>query len=531
MEASSRFRLDLGSSWSDLLTAPEISVSHSGSGRERVLHDHLSTDGGFLGDVSGPSPVDEVIQDSIWSPSTTEGVGGYPGWFGLQQLDEALMPAAARKVSSSSWCDNLVQPQQLTSTEVVDLLQEPQDYPGYDGKVSVYSSSCSIEHSLLSPMDERFEFGDVSNVGIAEFGFQDEVTSPHGADYVDTQVIHQKANTLSDDSSRQANFFLGDFDDSALDSFIHESLEEIPGIFVPDSIVPVQDSLVSHLDTLDDDDSLHDAESVCQLLRALDAATHSTDFLRGVSPALNHFSPEEVESVLSRESSSNNLAGMDVAWADMEASSEATVESPVSSPYTIITSLSAPVGSPTIISVVPSSCSTIDSLSGIISASSSYMAVSQPFLTIASPTARIVSSTSAVIPITSTIGQEYAVASNITPSTEASVRLALNSTIPSHIGEEYLKDSLIGKQTASSRSARPGTPGYNEVLLERRQRKKEQNKSAALKYRQRKREEKGHAMTEVEELEMENEKLKKRSEELSKEINYLRGLLEEITRP
>lgn len=296
-------------------------------------------------------------------------------------------------------------------------------------------------------------------------------------------------------------------------------------IFDPESIVPVHESAVSSLDTLDGDDSLHDAESVCQLLRALDATASSTSFLRGVSPGLNHFSPEEVESVLSRDSSSDNLAGMDV-WDETETGSEATVERSASSPYTILTSLSSPVGTRTVISVVPSSCSTIvgsNSLSDLISASSCYIPVSQPFVTIAAPSTTIVGSNFAVSPITSVIGQEFPAAS--------SVKLVSTTPVSSPVGQKYEKETLMGKQTSGSRSARSNGLGYNEVLIERRQRKKEQNKSAALKYRQRKREEKGHVLTEVEELEQENDQLKKRAEELTKEISYLRGLLEEITKP
>lgn len=70
----------------------------------------------------------------------------------------------------------------------------------------------------------------------------------------------------------------------------------------------------------------------------------------------------------------------------------------------------------------------------------------------------------------------------------------------------------------------------SDRLTERRQRKKEQNCRAALRYRQKKREEKGHTMTEVEKLELANEELRVRADELEKEINYLKDLLEEISK-
>jgi len=58
--------------------------------------------------------------------------------------------------------------------------------------------------------------------------------------------------------------------------------------------------------------------------------------------------------------------------------------------------------------------------------------------------------------------------------------------------------------------------------------KKEQNKTAALRYRHKKREQKGVVLTEVEQLELRNEELKNHAADLTREINYLKGLMEEI---
>ena len=66
------------------------------------------------------------------------------------------------------------------------------------------------------------------------------------------------------------------------------------------------------------------------------------------------------------------------------------------------------------------------------------------------------------------------------------------------------------------------------VKHERRIRKKEQNKTAALKYRQKKREEHGSFLTECEQLEKKNIELKTRVNEISKEISYLKGLMAEM---
>jgi len=65
---------------------------------------------------------------------------------------------------------------------------------------------------------------------------------------------------------------------------------------------------------------------------------------------------------------------------------------------------------------------------------------------------------------------------------------------------------------------------------DRKLKKKEQNKTAAQRYREKKREEKGVVKTEVEILEEKNAKLKSRADDLTREINYLRSLLDEIKR-
>jgi hypothetical protein len=67
-----------------------------------------------------------------------------------------------------------------------------------------------------------------------------------------------------------------------------------------------------------------------------------------------------------------------------------------------------------------------------------------------------------------------------------------------------------------------------EPRVEKRQRKKEQNKTAALRYRQKKRSEHGTVMTECEDLEKRNTELKTKVSEMMKEIAYLKGLIEEI---
>lgn len=69
---------------------------------------------------------------------------------------------------------------------------------------------------------------------------------------------------------------------------------------------------------------------------------------------------------------------------------------------------------------------------------------------------------------------------------------------------------------------------YPTAKPERRERKREQNKTAASKYRQRKRAEQGDFLSEHGQLEKRNVELKSRVDELTREINYLKGLISEI---
>ena len=65
---------------------------------------------------------------------------------------------------------------------------------------------------------------------------------------------------------------------------------------------------------------------------------------------------------------------------------------------------------------------------------------------------------------------------------------------------------------------------------EKKMKKKEQNKTAALRYRQKKRQEKDVLTVKREELEQENGKLKDQVDSLEREIGYLKDLLEEVQR-
>jgi len=103
------------------------------------------------------------------------------------------------------------------------------------------------------------------------------------------------------------------------------------------------------------------------------------------------------------------------------------------------------------------------------------------------------------------------------------------SLITASIAGEYLQSGLLLK-AVSSRASTPSSMFDSDSNPDRRLKKKEQNKTAALRYRRKKREEKGVVVSEVEELEQKNDKLRARADDLSREISYLKGLLEEIQR-
>jgi len=69
---------------------------------------------------------------------------------------------------------------------------------------------------------------------------------------------------------------------------------------------------------------------------------------------------------------------------------------------------------------------------------------------------------------------------------------------------------------------------YPKVHSERRAKKKEQNKTAALRYRQKKRDEQGTVLSEYDILERRNSELKSRVEELTKQLSIVKSLVSEI---
>lgn len=97
---------------------------------------------------------------------------------------------------------------------------------------------------------------------------------------------------------------------------------------------------------------------------------------------------------------------------------------------------------------------------------------------------------------------------------------------------DNLMDPAPGPEpTAKEISARPAPyakSGGRRGRADRKERKKEQNRSAALRYRQKKKEEKGSVQDECDELEERNKELKEKVDSISREINYLKDLLAEV---
>jgi hypothetical protein len=425
--------------------------------------------------------LDETLQDSIWLDHVDDDVSEREPFGGLvlQQENADRSFSQYRKLTAGSWCDETIPPHSL----LVSDCSPDRSFSTLDfsvGKFSIDSNRSSINST--SPIDVRFEFGDIQS---SQLGDSIADTALQVVDYVDGSQGFSSISSQPVQSIRPL-FSLGSYD------------EQIPAACSPDNLVPASpiflEESCSPFDDLecDEHDTLHDQESVCRLLRAIDGSTHSgARFLDSVGTMLSHVSPEEVESVLSRDSSSGNLLALKSDSLARDTSSLA-----IDSGFLVGSGVS-------------------DSHSSGINAMRTC--ISSPFA--------VVNASSLA---TSSIATSSLMTDSIANSFTAIDSIANSLSV---INSEYRRAQVTNKLTPLLPHALTSGPYHvGEVLSERRVRKKEQNKTAALRYRQKRREEKGHTMSEVEELEQKNAELKNRAEELTKEIGYLRGLLEEITR-
>ncbi|OCT70734.1 cyclic AMP-dependent transcription factor ATF-5 [Xenopus laevis] len=117
--------------------------------------------------------------------------------------------------------------------------------------------------------------------------------------------------------------------------------------------------------------------------------------------------------------------------------------------------------------------------------------------------------------------------------------LNLYSDVPSDFPREQLQDLSVTKDTTvppefSERPNRP-TPydrpscsAFPQQKGDRKQKKRDQNKTAALRYRQRKRVEYDALDEECQSLEVRNRELKEKSDSIEREIQYVKDLLIEV---
>ncbi|XP_038160734.1 cyclic AMP-dependent transcription factor ATF-4 [Cyprinodon tularosa] len=117
-----------------------------------------------------------------------------------------------------------------------------------------------------------------------------------------------------------------------------------------------------------------------------------------------------------------------------------------------------------------------------------------------------------------------------------------DSGIESAVGSPSRHPSLPSSPSAGSsrtkpyckpESASPKTPKVKSVsgapkVVEKKLKKMEQNKTAATRYRQKKRVEQEYLNSEREELEKRNNELREKAESISREIQYLKDLMEEV---
>lgn len=100
---------------------------------------------------------------------------------------------------------------------------------------------------------------------------------------------------------------------------------------------------------------------------------------------------------------------------------------------------------------------------------------------------------------------------------------------PSSSSEESLLAAHLKAPVPTKRRGRP-SPYTKETpkSSDRKQRKKQQNKDAALRYRMKKKEESSTISTECEQLEERNRELKDKVDTMTREINYLKSLMAEV---
>jgi archaellum component FlaC len=117
----------------------------------------------------------------------------------------------------------------------------------------------------------------------------------------------------------------------------------------------------------------------------------------------------------------------------------------------------------------------------------------------------------------------------ITPN-DSGLESLLSSRPDSPTVQYDVDPEYVPPESSSGRKKKKGarsTP-YGKLPRDRKERKKIQNKTAALKYRQKKKDETEQVTTDVEQLESRNTELKDKVESMTREIQYLKDLMAEV---
>lgn len=124
--------------------------------------------------------------------------------------------------------------------------------------------------------------------------------------------------------------------------------------------------------------------------------------------------------------------------------------------------------------------------------------------------------------------------SSIIESSPELYRVIVNSSIESTKRfSPYTKPKASKQTKASGRNRAPAEPVPDHIIgeqLSKRDRKKLQNKNAAIRYRMKKKEEAVGIKTEEQELEEINDELKGKVDDLQREIKYMKNLMEDVLR-
>lgn len=139
---------------------------------------------------------------------------------------------------------------------------------------------------------------------------------------------------------------------------------------------------------------------------------------------------------------------------------------------------------------------------------------------------------------------EDSITSLLSQSLDSDVNVSRNDSSMHFTDEQYSNcstsfsnesddsDSLFPCEIRSKKQGRNVSPQKSRVskMTDRKERKKQQNRSAALRYRQKKRSQQDIEESEYDVLEKKNKKLKENVDSLAREIKYLKDLMTEVYR-